>query len=149
MGYSIYIGEYTIDPIDPRYPDDEPYVHCPEITLPDAPAFLEDEMSAHNNGRHPSYSGWNDFVWDVGLHEFFFHKQYGLMREHAGIFDITKEHLFVVQEALVDYRKKVGDIEPRFGSRYIKNGNLARLIWLEWWMKWALANCKRPAISNS
>lgn len=25
---------------------------------------------------------------------------------------------------------------------------LARLIWLEWWMTWALDNCETPAIEN-
>jgi hypothetical protein len=25
---------------------------------------------------------------------------------------------------------------------------LARLIWLDWWMRWALENCETPAIEN-
>ena len=30
----------------------------------------------------------------------------------------------------------------------VANYHMARLIWLDWWVQWALKNCERPAIYN-
>jgi hypothetical protein len=37
----------------------------------------------------------------------------------------------------------VREPDPRY------DGNLARLRWLEWWVDWALKNCKLPAVGNT
>lgn len=147
MGYSIYIGEYKVTPPDPEFPEDGEYICVEDVECDDAPTFLGDGMTGHSNSRHPSYGGWSDFAWEVGLHDFFFDQQTGLMREHPGTFDLEKSHLLAVQEALVEYRKEYPHIKPRFGASDVE-ANLARLIWLAWWIEWTLANCKRPSISN-
>ena len=134
-----------------------------DVTLPDAPTFHND--TDQSNHRAPSYVAWGDFVYTHGLHECFFNKDTGLFRDHPGCVMLTPAHGALFSAALAK-RRSESTLPPGFiGEPYWKpNGapadwvhpeegkydcHLARLIWLEWWTRWALANCETPAIENS
>lgn len=176
MGYDIYIGETTMQPID----DDEaawmiedgytpehsrivngktvyykPYVG--EIKRDDAPTFPNDFMTGNSNNRHPGYSSWSDFCDVTGLTPLFFDRETGLMREHPGMQPLHADHALVVDQALKRYRETHPHAVPGFEDidlntrEYTNHGYdpmLARLVWLDWWIKWALKNCENPAIRN-
>lgn len=119
-----------------------------------APVFANDEMTGNTNTRSPSYSGWHVFAEEVGLHDLFFKDYDGLMSSHPGCKMFTQQHLDEVQAALIKYQAKT-DLPAGFdewgadSENPKHDGYLARLIWLEWWMRWALANCETPAIDNT
>lgn len=144
MGYSIAIG----NAVNKSYRDGDELVARWEVegaTSDKAPVFEEDDMTGNSNGRYPSYSGWGDFARETGLEDFFFHRQEGLMREQPGCFIITEDHYNTVKKALMLRRGKGGKAGFGDGEDY----NLARLMWMEFWMRWALDNCENPAIANS
>ena len=159
MSYSIYIGNAELA----GELDDGEYrasYEVPEVTLPDAPAFPFDEMSQNKNGRHPGYSQWDMFCQSAGLRDLFFDADAGLMRQHPGCFAITPDHLEHVRSRRMEWERRHPNAVPGFdfsprmhqptqddGVRD-RDGVLARLLWLEWWMEWALQNCERPAIAN-
>lgn len=171
MGYDIYIGNAELN-----YSQEDDYiaVHVKEVELETAPAFENDTLSAHCNNRHPSYSGWSGFVKRVGLEAFFQDTETGRMREHSGIFPLCEDHYAIIKAALEKHRASLpDDIQPGFidDSPILKedgtferwatkeeyeerrlasktDADLARLLWLEWWVRWALDNCQYPAIYN-
>ncbi len=168
MSYSIYIGELKMEPIE----EDEEYTTgysrvvngkvcyydpmVKEIHQPDAPTFPNDEMTKNSNGRHPGYSQWGEFCDEVGLRDLFFNRETGLMREHPGHTALHVEHALAIEQALNRWKARHPDAQPGFdefhwGNDYVSNGLdpiLARLVWLDWWVKWALKNCENPAIYN-
>lgn len=173
MGYDIYIGE-----ADPYFPSGEEreYDRTPRFKVatrchPEAPVFPGDGLTENSNHRAPSYGTWTDFARDVGLYDLFFGarpvygekitREVSLMREHPGIALLTASDLLEVRQARERWEAKPwpaseriagwdpahrwtdpGEPDPRY------DGGLARLLWLEWWITWALANCKAPAIYN-
>ena len=154
MGYSITVGN-AVPEFSKDY--DELYASwsVEVVTSNLAPTFINDDMTGNSNCRSPSYGVWSDFCRTVGLDDLFFNKGSGLMRDHPGCFIINQSHLDLVQTALIKYQattdKKPGftgwEYQKQSGSEY--DAHLARLMWLEWWMRWALANCETPAIENS
>ena len=165
MSYDIYIGEAVVDvPSADTLRDgyNELSVCVDEFKLDDAPHFPHDEMTSNGNSRHPGYSQWSNFARQAGLHAFFFDKENGLMREHPGAFMLTQDHSEVVSNALSKWRREHQAIEPgwcgcvqccgRMGDKAAKHvdrdGVLARLIWLDFWIRWAIGSCKVPAIYN-
>jgi hypothetical protein len=159
MSYSIYIGNAELE----GELDDGEYrasYRVPEVERPDAPAFPNDGMSTRKNGRHPGYTQWSDFCEKAGLHGLFFDRDDGLMRGHPGCFAVTPLHAERMRSMRMDWQLRHPDTAPGFdfsprlmdqsqddGVRG-RDAVLARLLWLEWWMDWALANCERPAIAN-
>lgn len=144
MGYTITIGELRVD-ADPSVGTDEDgiWMTADGVTNEDAPAF--GEPTDHSNSRWPSYSAWADTMRDVGLYEHFF---YGgtLLGGHPGVRLVTPALVSVVSTALDTYRYS-HDESPAFGTNV--GANLCRLIWLDYWMRWAISNCKVPVIANS
>lgn len=157
MSYSIRIGEMTIG--------DHDAPHVERVEDPDAPTFPNDGLTGSSNERCPSYTAWGEFARAVNLHAFFFDERTGLMREHPGCQPFGERHLWIVEEALVTYRERQSGMRvlpPGFaGYPYMNasgrwvtpaageyDAHLARLIWLEWWMRRALTTGKRPAIWN-
>lgn len=116
-----------------------------------APKFVNDDLTGNSNERSPSYSAWREFTRVVGLEDLFFKDYEGLMSSHPGCKMFTQQHLDEVQTALIKYQAKA-TLPPGFddweSTEPTHDGWLARLIWLEWWMRWALANCETPAIYN-
>jgi hypothetical protein len=162
MGYNIYIGDAK-----PEFSKDDGELWARwtvnGMALPDAPTFPNDEVTGNGNCRSPSYVGWSEFCEAVGLHDLFLEKWEGLMGEHPGCKMLHKEHLLQVQAALEKW-KRTATKDPGFSGWPKHNPdtnqwetpddgkydhNLARLIWLEFWMRWALENCETPAIANS
>lgn len=161
MGYTLKIGNavphhnkeygelYASWEVEPRNSDD-------------APLFPNDEVTGNGNARHPSYSGWSEFCEETGLKALFYDKETGLLRGHPGCFILEPHHHATVADALNRWKRRatkppgfsafpVYDEEKRDWITQDEDKydpQLARLIWLEWWMRWALANCETPAIEN-
>ena len=156
MGYNIKIGN-----AEPLAEEGRFLWRIEEIELDEAPSFINDDVTGQSNCRCPSYSGWAGFCQETGLHELFLEPWSGLMSEHPGIVPITEEHHTKISKALDKFNNEHPTTTPGFGHEphnpHSKpwdgidphSGCLARLIWLEWWFRWALDNCKHPAIQNS
>lgn len=169
MGYSIYIGNGELKPIDEEYEHTTQYcriikgkevfydIEVDEVHHLDAPVFANDESSNNSNGRHPSYSAWSDFCDETGLSDLFFNNQVGLMREHPGFHMLTSNHGRVISDALTQWKDSHPNAIPGFevfswGDDDVAevgyDPTLARLIWLEYWATWALENCENAGIRN-
>ena len=151
MSYAIYIGERTtIGPGHYNYDEETGERFAVEkISNINAPVFDCDEMTGNTNVRSPAYHVWSKFTKEAGLHDLFFNKVNGLMKDHPGIVSITHEHLAAITEALIKRstnNSKIPGFSETEDPRY--DGTWARLIWLEWWMKYSLQTCKNPSIYN-
>lgn len=152
MGYDFYIGEAEIDPEDAS-------VIVQRHAEPDAPSFPGDFLTQNGNSRHPSYSGWIEFVHAEGLDEVFYDGKH-LRGGHPGTLRLTPKILAAVRKSLAKHRKTgepgwcdCATCDPHLLNREREahvelDGNLARLLWLEWWIDWALKNCKVPTLYN-
>ena len=152
MGYTIKIGHAAeCQPLRFEVQDER---------SDDAPTFPNDEMTGNGNERSPSYTAWAEFCRETGLHELFFGED-GLMRRHPGIAALTGDHLDEIRRARERWQAKA-TLPPGFegfptklpdgtygspdAGRY--DYQLARILWLEWWVAWALEHAHRPAIQN-
>ena len=154
MGYSFTIGNARPE----HDKGDFPYLSArwvvDGVTHPDAPVFPNDEMTGNGNSRHPSYTVWSDFCRAVGLYEFFYDAYGHLRAGHPGCIRLTKADADLISAALARYRQKAA-LPPGFEEvwRYDSPARydylLARLIWLDWWVRWAVENCETPAIQNT
>jgi hypothetical protein len=138
MSYSIVIGEKVPN----REEGANTKFRVDWLELDSAPTC--DAPTGQSNQRMPAYSAWSDFVKETGLSGLFFDKKKGLMRAHPGCVGLTSAHLKTLQKAKRVYLK--GSVRH---TGNLTNYNVERLNWLEWWMRWALKNCKHPAIYNS
>jgi hypothetical protein len=123
MGYIIKIGETG------------PLNKCGRLTIENAKhaeAPASGDPTDYTNARWPSYSGWAEFCQAYGLSELF--KE--LFASHPGHCDLTADHLAQFKRAA---KKRLPPDDY----------NRERMKWLLYWSEWALANCKRPAITNS
>jgi hypothetical protein len=168
MSYDIYIGEAALD-VPSAEDRNESWgnylnVSVAPLTLPEAPSFPGDGPG-HENHRHPGYGQWSEFLQRVGLYELFFESDSGLMRRHPGASLLRQSDADAIRAALDrwrsihpgtvpgwcecvgcrPYRRPEAEAPPHDANL---DPNLARLIWLDWWVGWALANCKVPAIRN-
>lgn len=172
MGYTITIGNAMFE--SPAY-GTKTYldVVAEGASTDDAPVFENDEMTGNTNSRSPSYTVWSDFCREVGVFELFygggwdrdaranrpcsemFHREYGLLQNHPGFAAINQHDVDFVSVALDKYKTKHPEARPRFsdwggnGGATEADANLARLIWLDYWMRWAVKNCERPIVKNS
>ena len=127
-----------------------------------APTFPNDDMTGNGNDRSPSYSAWHAFCREAGIYDVFYDERGHLHAGHPGCVMITKDDLDRVRSSL-EMRKEIATLPPGFEGwpKFNKetqtwesddvgkyDSTLARLIWLEWWMCWALENCETPAIEN-
>ncbi len=155
MGYDFYIGEAEIDPEDAS-------VIVKRMALENAPSFPGDDMTRNGNSRHPGYSAWTDFCRRTGLFDLFYREGH-LIGGHPGAVKLTKKHFDAVAAALDKHKTthpnaKPGWCECMLCSPYREeapmpahvelDGDLARLIWLEFWIGWALKNCTVPTLYN-
>lgn len=162
MGYTITIGNAK-----PEFSKDDGELWARWTvdgeTSTDAPTFPHDETTGNSNSRSPSYSGWSEFCQACGLYDLFLAKYDGLMSEHPGCKMLLPEHLLLIQAALEKWKrtavlppgfegwpqhnKETGEYETPDRGKY--DHVLARLIWLEFWVKRALDTCETPAIENT
>jgi hypothetical protein len=170
MGYNLTIGELKV-----RYDQDN---DCPEISLTakgfchdEAPAF--GEISDYTSSRYPSYSAWSDFSMSVGLASLFYGKDNNgrgelirddaLLVNHPGCVPLTEQHRKEVNEALANFKKVYPNAIATYGrpapegksaafwddkENPVENGWLCRLVWLHYWVNWALDNCSQPVFEN-
>lgn len=151
MGYTFKIG--NAKPVFSKdYGELRAAWEVEPATSDSAPTFPNDETTGNGNSRSPSYSVWADFCRQVGIYDLFYDDRGSLRAGHPGCAMITADDLSVVKEARQYYEAKV-TLPPRFEGwdyegpqRY--DYHLARILWLEWWMDWALKNCETPAIEN-
>lgn len=118
------------------------------VTNDRAPEFPNDQLTGKSNVRMSGYSAWEDFCKKTGLYRLFYGDE-GLIA-HPGCAKINKGHVSAVRIALLqrhEHRLKNGIVlRPGFGAE--NDYTLARLLWLEYWMTWAVENCEIPAIEN-
>jgi len=157
MSYTIIVGNAVPKQEKSFLPRLVSFWEVENLYLDYAPAFPNDCCN-HKNSRSPSYTGWHDFCINTNLYEFFYNERGHLRMGHPGCWGISKKDADIVTVALENYKRnnKTG-LPPGFEDendvikdKNIKNYdyNLARLIWLEWWMQWAVKNCETPAIQN-
>lgn len=163
MGYTLRIGNAKVESGD-NYGQLWAHWTVEGTTHPDAPVFPNDGMTGNSNQRSPSYSTWTDFAYSTGLERLFYDKDAGLLANHPGCVPLTEAHHAEVLAALQRWRAK-SDKPPGFAGpdkfnkdtqqwepspdegRY--DHTLARLMWAEWWIQWALDNCETPAFENT
>lgn len=170
MGYTLRIGELVVMY---HQDEDEPRIElvAEGVRHDAAPAF--GEPTDHENQRWPSYSSWADFARDAGIHSLFFGKDQDgskwvrnddLLSQHPGCVPLTERHRREVNDALAEWKRKYPDATPTYGKpapegthplmwadpdNPEENGKMVRLVWLHYWVNWALDNCKQPVFQNT
>jgi len=150
MGYNLSIGQLitTIeaDGLDSYIRNDVEFQHNEG-----APAF--GDMGDGTNSRYPSYVIWADCMWFVGLYDFMFSKDNGLIRDHPGCVLLTQEHKQMIDKAYTKFYAKYPNAKagyPKDGENAPEENSCAvRLEWLKYWVDWALVNCSKPVFVNS
>jgi len=170
MGYTFKIGELriTTETYDEEDEDGNIYQETYDsydvdsMTLPNAPEFINDPLSGQSNSRSPSYSAWSTFCKNTQLYDLFYDDRGNLIGGHPGYFPITQD---VVDEIDMCTKacQRISTLPPGFEGmpsydpimdehctpdegKY--DPYLARILWLDFWVKWAFENCKNPAIVN-
>lgn len=146
MGYTITIGELEVH----KNPDDGIESDCISFSAAHefhkgAPAF--GEPTDFTNSRWPSYTAWSGALRDAGLESVFFSDGH-LIGGHPGVRLVTKELVSEVDAALQAWKVSHPASVATFNGENADNV-LCRLIWLDYWLKWAFANCETPVIANS
>lgn len=153
MGYNLSIGNAKIEC---ESNDHYICISCDIVRVDDAPDY--GDVNGKMNIRWPSYSQWANFAQEVNLHEFFFNKDSGVMRNHPGEYFLTEDDYQVIKDAKVEYVNKYGtdliDIENYIMSDVsedvdIIKYNFIRLHWLEYWVRYALDHYEYPIFKNS
>ena len=153
MSYTITIGEAEMEAM----PDDCARVVVRVMEREDAPLNTADDRS---NSISPAYGAWEDFARRTELYALFFgqgwidateryrgderhHRpEQPILKSHPGATLLTAEDHHEVQQARARFQATVQ------GSA-LYEADQKRLAWLDFWMGWALANCKTPVIANS
>lgn len=147
MSYDIYIGEVDVEVKDYEREEEESEefeLFVKRTKNENAPDY--GDLSGKTNGRHPGYHQMSSMVEDTGLEDVFYDKVRGLLRKHPGTFPLKDWHLKRLKEAIKNRLETNGGMKDGFeeGEDYV----LAKLKWYEFWMEWALKNCKNPAVEN-
>jgi hypothetical protein len=132
MGYTLIIGDINGGQIA-------------EVTSEQAPAIEGAGPHSRMNKSQPSYAGMEDLCSLIGLRQMFFEE---LLVKRPGVAPITARHARAVSLARQRYQRDHPQAQPRY-EQSDEDGHLARLVWLEWWMQWALEHCHHPGIQNS
>ena len=138
------------------------------IYTKNAPYFGFGDLSKNTNGRFPGYSQKKEFCKRVGFLDLFFNNTNGLLKDYPGCVALEQQHLRGIQVAMrswekghplckqqLPYKEKEPAGFAQFTAKqkeaWSREQNFdwyyARLIWFEFWMKWALTNCKEPVVS--
>ena len=159
MGYSLIIGNANVV----MFPEEGTISFNINLeSNEDSPSVCG--YTGKSNHRMPSYSGWSDFCKNADIEELFFgkrgwrpemrsydycspdfHREYPLLYKHPGTFLLTKGDVEYLTLKRAAYERKHG---VSFEDRK-KDIDYDRLLWLEFWVKWAVENCQFPAIQNS
>lgn len=166
MGYTLTIGNAAL-----RYDagDFHLAITAERASHPEAPDHCR--FTGKGNSRSPSYTAWSEFCKEAGIHELFygqgwdrqmrgytsctddFHRETPLLASHPGCQPLCKGDYEFVRQARLKREQTNGGLCPGFrDDEDIDNGTdhvLARLLWLEFWIGWALENCQIPIIENT
>lgn len=164
MGYSLSIGELVVE-----FDNDEdcPRVNCSAKIFQhdNAPAF--GEPTDTESQRWPSYSSWANFCRFVDLYDLFFGKnekgEYtrddALIQHHPDCIPLTEKHRREINAAYDNFKIKYPAARATYGNPKSmlepdednpeENGQLCRLVWLHYWVNWALDNCEKPVFENT
>ena len=172
MGYTLTIGNAVFE----TWSDDKVsnlFVNAELKALDSAPTFPNDEMTGNGNQRSPSYTGWANFCREAKIYDLFFgnskngryyetdidgmHRESPLICDHPGFEAINKHDVAYVKSALDRYGTCHPDTSPGFDNwdpkeascATLQDSTMARLMWLHFWMDWAVENCDRPIIKNT
>lgn len=152
MSYDITIGEAMLE----SEWDDDGHSwagwYAQLASHKDSPEAPNDPASG-GNLRSPGYGQWHGFIDKAELKDW--HEEL-FEGGHPGCVPLRPKHLHAVVVALIRWRHLHPGAVPGFHKTWdgpgegeeLYCGILARLIWLEWWIAWALLNCKRPAFAN-
>ena len=132
MGYNITIGNAVVETDKDYFPELHAAWTVKVVKHENAPAF--GEPTDFSNARWPSYSGWAEFLRATDLEEWW--KK--VAEQHPGCYGLEQEDVDTVAEAMKKYVKS--DEE---------DWNYNRLVWLDYWVRWAVENCETPAIENT
>ena len=168
MGYTLRIGELNVEYFQD---EDDPciFLTAGHLHHDNAPAF--GEITDYSNSRAPSYTVWSDFAQFVELYSLFFGNEPfnkervrddALLANHPGCVPLTERHRCEINAALASYKAKFPKAIPTFGKpapegKFFwvdkenpeENAYMARLIWLHYWVNWALDNCEKPVFQNT
>jgi hypothetical protein len=133
LEYCIWIGEGAASMAGPR-----------AVSSHHAPRF-EGDPHGRQNIHCASASDWGAFCRATELHELFFAPSDGLMAILPGATKLTREHARTIHAALERFLIANGRTAPSFVGASAES-HLARLLWLDWWVHWALRSCTDPAI---
>jgi hypothetical protein len=145
MGWGITIGNAVIAPND-----EDSTMHLltvEDASHPDAPEWPTNEgdwpdISGKTNYRAPSYSGFASWLAATGLADKV--AAFDARGSNGDVYILRPEERDSVSDARERWERTHPGAVPGWDKS--NDGTLARLIWYEWWMTWALANCERPAI---
>lgn len=145
MGYELKIGQ-AVTRFDSEIGRER--VDCEKVFLSDAPAF--GEITDHSNVRLPSYSSWEIFAEEVGLYDFFYDREQGLLNGWEGVVPLTGAHKAAIDHACVAYLERHPAVfsvktEDSLGE---EDFHFGRLRWLKFWVEWALESCDTPIFLN-
>lgn len=132
MGYNIAIGNAVVEADKAYFPELHAAWTVKVVEHENAPAF--GEPTDYSNARWPSYSGWAGFLRATDLEDWW--KK--VAEQHPGCYGLEQEDVDTVAEAMKKYVKS--DEE---------DWNYNRLVWLDYWVRWAVENCETPAIENT
>jgi hypothetical protein len=142
MGYTIGIGQLVTEHYDETYVG----YGVEGAHHDEAPAF--GEPTDFTNARWPSYSSWQDALFETGTEKVFFTPTGHVIGEHPGFREITQELYDEFKTNMTAFEDKHPDIKATYKGT-VNDGRYCRLVWLDYWLKWALANCENPVIVNS
>lgn len=140
MGYSLTIGELVI-----TNEDDREFKTAESVDHDGAPAF--GEPTDHTNQRWPSYSAWANCLRGLGVYDLFY-RNGTLIGGHPGVQEITPELYNIFKGRIDDFKARNPCVKPTYDGDIQENQWYCRAVWLGYWMKWALENCKNPVIAN-
>ena len=141
MGYCFMIMPYRVvwdADNEEMVPDFE------TIERPDAPD-LPNSHHGRSSVHAISYGALDAWAERVGLMDLLAHDGELLQGGHPGWVMLRPEHLMRVQQALSAAQARA-TLPAGNGKGY--DWDLARLVWLEWWMRYGLATWEQPILRN-
>lgn len=156
MSYDIYIGNAVLEKDEDgnirevvermEHPDAPFWESKPDEDNSEHKMVFIPDLSRKTNGRHPGYSQMSRFCEDAGLSDLFFGEPHGILSRHPGLVRLSGKHFLELRAAKERWLENHPDAVPGWNKG--EDPILARLIWYEWWICWALEHCENPAVEN-
>lgn len=124
------------------------------IKLENAPAF--GEYGDYTNERYTHNSLWLKFSEFVNIKDMFYNENEKLVGKEIGYLKLTHSFLEELRKRIKVFKGKYPDAEATYGDNNLRSLNdfstpvenlfLCRLVWLEFWINYAIENSENPAI---